>query len=505
VAKCTCGLDYVGPGDAGACAWGGGLLDPGFQNTPPNAWTTASGAVLEPATAGDLDPGDVHFDQGTICTTEGTVTQTFNMPAFSSAEPLALRVVGKLTCSSGDQGCLSEGNSGPNGEVHGFGVALNQGYELLPMVDAYSSQLLCLGERAYGGPLDVVLSAEGNNCSDGSLQYDGILDHADVEPSSVCPLPEVITDADFEATPVTGWSLSAGGGTAEVIAGAGTLGTRGGHIAASTLGDSPTFTQMLSVPASSSIPHPALSIDYNAQSGDAMQLSMNGQEFGELVGTGASSTVHVCLPSWATGLALPVTLGIDARGDGSMGANTPIFNADFTFDNLAWLTSSTCPVDADIIDPSFELTGSWRPWILRTFVGFGGTTIATIAADAAAHQGAQSLHLSTTTICATSSAFTYFTIPAGTATAGPALTFWYKWSPSGTSTFFSNLVSGQLASTTTWTQKTVCLDPKHVGRADQISFQVEGNNSGGCNVQLPAAASAFVDDLALTTSASCPH
>ncbi len=492
-ATCACVTGYSLSGTA--CTWTGGPLDPGFQNTPPNAWTMTAGLEFHPTAAGSIEPGIVHFDNTMICTTKARVTQTVPMPLYSTAEPLALRVVNKVVCTDlGSQTCTESGGS----DVHGIGVSLNKGFVEVASADAFSGQVLCLGERAYGGPLELVLTAEGDSCG-GDVTYDAVIDHADIEPTPSCPVAGVIPNATFATS--DGWVVSAGGGIAEIVNGAGTAGARGAHVQAMHLGDVPSVSQNLSIPADATTSHLALTMNFTGNQG-GLQVSMGGQDIGELIGASGAQVGKVCVPDWAKGMVLPVRIGADFSNDGAGGASTFDYR-DFTFDAVKWTSDPTCPAPASTVDPGFERTDPASAWVLHASKGFNSTPISEIKNDAAAHTGSRSLHLAVAGGCTKATAVNYYTVPAATSTEGPAISFWYKAQASAGGELRATPSSVALPAAAMWTKKLTCLDPKTSGRAAKMQL-IFSATIPTCTTTF-AQLDAYVDDVTAGTDPSCPH
>jgi hypothetical protein len=491
-ATCACVTGYAMSGSA--CAWRGGPLDPGFQNTPAGAWAMTAGLDFQPTAAGSVEPGFVHFNNAMICTTKARVSQTVAMPLYSTAEPLALRVVNKVVCNDTGQDCSESGGS----DVHGMGVSLNKGFVELSSTDAFSGQVLCLGERAFGGPVEFVFSAEGDSCGVGTVAYDAVLDHVDVEPTPTCPLPGQIPNATFATNDK--WVVAAGGGVAEIINGAGAAGGRGAHVQGMKMGDVPSLSQNLSVPGDATIPNLALTLNFTGNQ-EGLQVSLNGQDIGELAGSGGPQVGKVCVPDWAKGMALTFKLGFDLTGDGFAGSNTFDYR-DFTFDGLKWASDPTCPARATIVDPGFERTDPARAWVLHNALGYAAASaISEITADARAHTGSRSLHLAVAGYCRDGSALQYYTVPASTSTEGPALSFWYK-APGGAAALSVTGVVGALPASAMWTKRVICLDPKNSDRPAPLRFSFSA--SGPCATTF-APLDAYVDDVGVGTDASCPR
>lgn len=500
---CACVTGYVAGGDAGAadgggCVWAGLPLDPGLQDQPPSAWAITNGTFSPTATAtGQLDPGNVTFSQAQVCPATGaglgSVQQKFKMPSYADAEPFGLRVSGAAACSG--ESCGSQG----------VGFDFNGGFVAVSLAAAPNPAVLCLGERAYGGDVTLTLTPWADDCADSPTytSYTALLDHVDIEPMNGCPVPGVITNADFEA--MTGWAVSSPttgtcSSSAEVANGDGTAGTRGGKVVSTCNGSAASVSEAMSIPYTET-PNLALQMDFDDTSTDpavGLDLGFAGHSLGNMAGAG-QRTGKVCVPAWAKGLADTLGINLPFYVSGLHGSGSAEYR-NFTFDNLAWVSDPSCPAAALVVDPGFERGDPGRAWQLEVSREFNSTPKAEIIADPNAHGGSNDLHLGIDLGGETAFALTTVTIPPADATGGPVLTVWYKLTASSQATFSSPF--GNLAAAAAWTQATTCLDPHAAGHAFDVVFQVVG--AGTTNAALTPAVDAYVDDLAVGTSASCP-
>ena len=83
---CACAPAYEDNGSG--CEFAGAPLAPGFDDPAP--WTTSGGAVLDATAIGSDDAGEVRWSGDAICDSSG-VSQTFSMPTYGRAEPLAFQ------------------------------------------------------------------------------------------------------------------------------------------------------------------------------------------------------------------------------------------------------------------------------------------------------------------------------------------------------------------------------------------------------------------------------
>ncbi len=500
---CACVTGYVdgdgGMADGGdaACGWSGLPLDPGFEGQPAGAWTVTNGTFSPTAsTAGQIDPGNVTFIQSQICPAAssglGSVQQKFRMPSYADSQPFGLRLSGAATCDGQD--CGSQG----------IGFDINGGFLSEALGGSPSPLVLCLGERAYGGEVTLTLTPSADACFSGAdANYTALIDHVDIEPVTGCPVPGVITNADFESA--AGWAVSSPttgtcSSSAAVANGDGTAGTRGGMVESTCEGSVASVSEGLSIPYTET-PNLALQVDFNDTGSDVaagLDLGFGGHSLGNLSGAG-QRTGKVCIPAWAEGLADTLSFNLPQSSLGYHGGNSSEYR-NFTFDNLVWVSDPSCPATPLVIDPGFERGDSGRAWQFAVSHDFNSTPKAEIIADPAAHGGANSMHLYVDLGSETAYASTTVTVPSADATGGPVLTVWYKLTT--TTQVSLSTPFGTLASASTWTQATVCLDPYAAGHAFDVQLRLEA--FGSVNSALTPAVDAYVDDLAVGTSASCP-
>ncbi|MGH7327140.1 MAG: hypothetical protein ACREJX_02195, partial [Polyangiaceae bacterium] len=343
--------------------------------------------------------------------------------------------------------------------------------------------------------------------------YDGLLDHADIEPTPACPAPGTVTNSDFESS--NGWALNGNGGIAELKTGCGVASSSCGHLHSDNWGQVPQISELMSVPGDVTQPNTALEVSYTGSTpaGSALQVSIDGQDIGELVSTAGLATAKLCVPDWAKGMMRTVSFQVDDRNDstGGAGFSEP---RDFGIDNFKWATDATCPASTPIGDSGFERNDPSRAWVLQAYQGAAPAAVAQIATDANAHAGTKSLHLGISTCNESASASTTFTVPASTATAGPALTLFFKapssakgeltyqFSDNATDATFNQantVITG--GSSSTWTQKTICIDPGLAGRGQFVVFRAL--QGVGCSGTFTS--DMYIDDMVPTTDASCPR
>lgn len=472
-AVCACVTGYVLEG--AECVWRGGPLDPSFQNQP-TAWKTSGGAVLQPSGKGKVDPGLVDMAADVACQPGAGASQAFPMPAFAVAEPLALEVT--ATASSDfyeDPPSLAVDLGGGHLGFLAFGESSTQ-------------RTLCLGERAFGGDVELRLRAAAlSACTPESRLT---LDRAAIVAAPACPAPGTIPNSDFEGN--GGWTVS--GTSAEVATGMGSKGGRAGHLVTTNKCQQPSLNGVMSAPLRA-LARPALTFSYKGSTGAEMLVS-GGSPLGSVAGSNTFQAARVCLPEWAKGVVLPLRFSLPDKGGLCADPNP----RDFVFDDLAFASEPSCPDQAWILDGGFEESPHVLGWQLAQSTEF--TTSARVLKSAtAARSGASGLLLSVGQVCATASARQTITVPPPAGGAGPAIKLWYKLT-SATTARFSTSPGGTLAPSADWTQKIICLPPGSDGRPLAFSIAASGG-PGTCANTFPSER-IYVDDVEVTTDPSCP-
>ena len=184
---------------------------------------------------------------------------------------------------------------------------------------------------------------------------------------------------------------------------------------------------------------------------------------------------------------------------------------DFVLDNLAFVSDPACETDANVFDSGFEQAArppGATPWTLETYDDEPNATVA-LGNDAnAAHTGNVAALFSVSTPCPHVSVSSNVTIPTRVGAAGAALKFWYRTGAvahAGLDVSLSALLAPvSLPATATWTQVTACLDGRLAGRPDLLRFLAVSTDGGGlCANTFPNETFA-IDDVELTSDASCP-
>ncbi|XXY52952.1 hypothetical protein WME91_17650 [Sorangium sp. So ce269] len=486
---CTDGYEVVD----GECVWKGGPLDPSFQSA--DAWSTRGAALVSPEAEGNGNPGAGVIGTEAVCEMAGFYQQ-LTMPELACAEPLLLAFAAHIGCDSMD--CI-----GPPG----IGVRINGGFsniDLMPS-SSFTPQRVCLGARAYGGPIELLLGPSRRSplCDEATGQgYTLAFDDVAMQPDAMheCPAPGQVLNGDFEAG-ASGWTATPESGVSEVKSGLGARSGQGGHIATTFFCQYPSLEGTVSAPLpSAALPRPALRVWSQGSPGAIVNVMLSTHQLTTLKGTGEAQVSHLCLPRWALGMAHRLVFAYRNR---SSQPCTDENKRDFAVDDLAFVSEERCPEDAPLFDPGFENASSDASlaptWVLNEDDATGGT--AALAVDpAVARSGEVSLSLSVRKPCREPTASTVFTVPEPDGAAGPALKFWYRTSALTAATA-SSTPGAALPPSEGWTQRTICLDPRTAGRPQHLSFKIGA--SGVCDDPLDNE-TLHVDDVEVTTDPSCP-
>lgn len=470
-AECVCATGYVREGEQ--CVWRGGPLDPGFQNQPANAWQATGNASFDYAAAATVDPGVAQLKGVTACTLADSIRQTFQMPTVAEGEPFAIEV----------NGSNPDGDLTPQLRIGGLWLGSLYFSSAKP-------PRICLGERAYGKDVELAFAGDfDSGCSDTTIAK---IDHVSILSAPDCPPPAQIANGDFEGT--GNWTASL---NADVANGVGSGGSRGGHLATTVKCQSPSLTGKISAPWKS-MDRAAISFTYKGTTGQKMILGGIAGDLGEARGTNTFQSASFCVPEYMKGIASSLRFYLPFRSAGSCGDADV---RDFVFDDIKFASDPKCPQVANILNGDFETTGFTQPWVLQATESYGQPP-AIVSNPTIAHTGNGAMQLQATSYCGTSYATQTITIPPPAGNAGPALKFWYKLPTQAQGTFY--VAGTTLTATATYVQKTQCLDPNYVGRSQPISIQANSPYNASMCGQYFGSEVLYVDDVEVTTDATCP-
>ncbi len=471
---CICADQYTDSGTG--CSWAGAPSDPSFQDV--SAWQSTGAAVVVPLATGSVAPGAAAFDSTAVCEL-ATVSQTVTMPSYELAEALAVAVTHR-----------ANGMNMANTMIAAGGY-----WRPLQTFGSYQTMNVCLGDAAYGGDIDFRVGPNLNIigvglCSGSTLD----VDHLQIDPDASCPRPGDIRNRDFEDT--QGWVATTGAG---IVAAIGADNSSAGRLSTQNLCAGSSLTGLASPP--SKLASPALELYWHATSGDEVQLLLSQQEVTRFTGSGPSgaTTSRICLPHGMMGWAHDLTFSLPY----SSGSCASPDVREAVLDDLLLVDEPACGTTPNIVDGGFEaahVDNLITPWV---FTQVSGRSQAQVIGSAdIANTGNASLQLLVKQECSNASASTWVTVPAASGNNGPAVQFAYLTGNNPETTLSTNLSSNALAEANTYATITQCLEPLKAGRMQQLRFTL--SPGGGACATTFADEIARVDDIVVTTSASCP-
>ncbi len=474
---CACAPAYEDNGSG--CEFAGAPLAPGFDNPAP--WTTSGGAVLDATAMGSDDLGEVRWPGDAICDSSG-VSQTFTMPPYSRAEPLAFQITYRADGESTD--------ARPQ-------VGINETWSRLPRRFSFFTQTICLGQAGFGGDVEFRIDGHSVFCPSSDASDELVVDRfelvraEDVELD--CPEPGFVLDGDFEGDG-TAWSPI---GDALVQDGVGQNGTRAARLQTATLCSTASMTGVTSLPVSATLANQALRFYWNGTPGRALQVLAANVFVSELTASGEATVSTVCLPPHSRGLArevtftLPITSGTCADPD----------VRDFVVDAVEVVSEAECGDDPFLLDGDFELAGTEVVPSGWHFSG-GGARGTVGVATGNAQSGDASLRFTGREQCLFVSARATMVVPKPDASGGPALKYFYQADNNPETTLESQPGDGPLPKGTAgFVEETVCLNPALATQPQEVSFRMR--RSGPCGTTFPEE-EAFIDNVRVTTDPACP-
>lgn len=459
------------------CVWSGVIKDPSFQNQPLGAWSLAGGVKINDMLTGNKDPGVAELQTATCAS--ASVAQSFVMPSYETAEPLALTLYAKAQCTISIFTQINIPCTRP------ISLALSgRGIEPFGLIfgETPPPARVCLGDGAYGGT--IALSMFPTVCT--TTAKSTTLDFIDIAPASDCPAPGQVLNSDFEAN--GGWTASGTG--AEVAAGVGDKSSRGGRLHNVKRCDAARLTGGFSVRAKDQ--KPALTFTVKGTLNRRMRVFAGLYQIGTIQGSAVYDKVSLCLPDWLKGTApsLAFALEDDLPADGACGDPD---DYEFVLDDVKVETDATCDDPAPVVDGGFERADALRYYIRNE----NGGAVGVSKSATNAHTGAGYANVIQLACSKSTSMRTYVTVPApAPGSGGPAVEAFYKASTATAMTYTGP--GGALTPTTTWTRTMKCLEPRRAGFTSIVDFTV----SAGSNCGLGTLS---VDDIRVTHDPACPE
>jgi hypothetical protein len=478
---CACVAGYTGS----PCAWGGAPADPGFQDG--TAWSVTGGAAISPLSSGSVDPGEMILNPTAQCNM-GQASQIFEMPPYDKAEPFVAEVTYQIL-------------GGDPYENTSASVGFNRAWRDLPRATTgWRTERICLGEAAYGGPVDFRASTNVPSYLCGGTPTTTIaVDHLAVKVAdeNECPVPGTALNGDAEGD--YGWVFtSSQSSTAGFVDGAGSNGSRAARFNLRERCSGVSMTAMISVPTPESTPSPALEFWWTGRNGVNFSMSASGESAVTLAGTGTAQTARYCLPPRTHGsvTTLRFTVG------GGSGLCSDILDYDLSVDDVRIVSDPSCGDATDLLDPGFESAPA--PLLHASVSSPAWQQVNNLSNATLARSGSGVLEFVQQTFCNNSSYTNWLYVPRPVADAGPAVKFWSNVPANAATTarYSGPAGSANLPTGGGWQLNTVCLPSNWIGRWLPFAVGVSGG-SGQCNTNSGNIDRFYFDDFEVTTDSSC--
>jgi len=485
--KCVCAPGYEGD----PCEWGTVPKNPEFMDD--GAWIpSASGVTVLP------EEGLVWFDEIGVCN-GGLLSQIVEMPAREIADPFVVEMVHR-----------SE-------SVFAVDVYANRALRMLPSrSSSFTPQRFCLGEAAYGGPIEFRIGAgERDSLCDteprGLLEVDSFR-ILEAEPGE-CPEPGFALNG--EANPEDGgWLFDLadidprnGVATAALEPGVGRGETAGARLYQDGGGNLASMGTKVSVPLPrAGLGSPALRFWWKGDGLNAFaglgspEGNTPENPLDQLVGDGEARTNVYCLPPWTHGSVVQVWfVGLGGTSAG-----------DLVIDDVEVVYDELCGESADVLDPTFDSAPYRWPGALSGAAGVEQPVLIVVDPQSESPSGGGGLLLQYANNNAVILFHTWVWVPPSDGQLGPTLAFHAKL-PADPGIQIAGVVSrnsvlrpeDNLESGAGWQRNDYCLPASWSGR--WMRFRVEVRNRGprppAQSFDPPKAV--WLDDFELTTSAGC--
>jgi len=497
---CECVAGYT-KNLAGACEFSGIVVDPGFQSL--SAWNPNAAAIdVNLNEAGMIEPGAARFTGMAGMCTLPRVTQQLSMPKYSRAEPM----VARLTYRTRDPGFFGA-------PTPAFGIG-GSWQDNLTESSAYTTARFCLGAGHFAAEASTGLGADKllelmpgrlpafTPCADPNVGID--IDRFDIVVANPneCPAPGTAINGDVES--MGGWVLAGSSANGNPFSttfepNIGEANSRAVRLFTRNRCSNVSAANGVSVPSADAVASPALSYFNKTTAtltGVDTDFSLGQVALPSITASGSAITRKVCMPAFMRGGVFSFRAAMNLSG-----TCADQVNAESIIDSLKVINEPSCGTDPAITDPGFESSLE----LIGAQSTPGKSLARTLTDPAQAHTGNGVLQMSVMQLCSGASWSANVVVPVATGGAGPALFFFYKATPANRYTFsVSSAGSPTFAPTldNTYHEGKLCLDPKLAGRNQVVNFGMNGG-SGTCATTHPPE-TGFVDDLRVTTDASCP-
>ena len=491
--ECACAPGYEGD----PCEWGTVPKDPEFASR--DAWSDASsGVTILPQESG-LGPGLVSFDKSALCN-GGVVSQVVEMPARKVADPFVVEMTLRSTLR--------------------FAIGVYAGRALRMLPDApgrlWVTERFCLGEAAYGGPVEFrVGAAERDNACEldpiGFIEIDRF-QILSADPGE-CPEPGSALNGD--ANPEEGgWIFDLRGvdpdeGGASLEPEMGNAGTGGARLHVEGGSSVSAMGTPISVPlAGSNHPSPALSFWWRGSEGFGFfphfgapfgNVAVNPLNF--LTGDGNEHHHTYCLPPWTHGSV--VELWFMPQSAAILG--------ELVVDDVQVISDSRCGDSADVLDPAFDSAPNRWPGVAYGGAGVEEPVRVLDDAESGSPSGGGAVALSYASSRAILTFHNWVWVPQSSGTAGPQLVF-YSNLPREPVVQVAGILSrnsiarpeDNLAGGVGWERNEYCLPSGWSDRWLRFRVEVQNRDSEPPPTQVfDPPKQVLLDDFQLTTSAAC--
>lgn len=493
---CGCAFGYTAD-PSGACLWSGVVADPGFQSS--TGWMSSAAGVVNVNlnAAGMIDPGAAQFQEASLCSF-ARVTQSLEMPRRSRAEPLVVQI------SYRTRDPMFMSFSGP-----AFGVGASWQESLPLAIQQFQTSRICLGAEQYAPedstgrgaarPLEIMPAGAtgGFQCTTPEVGID--VDRFEIVPANPGECPDPGTALNGNAEEAGGWTLSVPGNqtTATIEPGVGEGATRGVRMFARNRCSYVSATTKVSIPSGT-----AAAVSFFNKTSAAVAtnvetyVGLEGAALPDISATGAPLTHKFCVPAPKRGGVFNFNAGMSLDG-----TCADVINAESIVDNVRVIEEPGCGTDPAISDPGFEAGLT----LLGASAEAGKSFVRALRDPAIAHSGSGALQLSVMQLCSGATWRANVIVPPPAPGQGPAVRFFYRARPLANARFsvFGSGTGPNFTPTLDdlWNEGIVCLRPGFAGRSQDVSFSL--STSGTCATTFPPEV-AFIDDLEVTTSASCP-
>lgn len=492
--ECACAPGYEGD----PCEWGTVPRDPEFASR--DAWSDASsGVTILPSESG-LGPGLVSFDKSAVCN-GGVVSQVVEMPGKEVADPFVVEMTLRSSLV--------------------FGIDVYAGRALRTLRDAVGTlfvpERFCLGEAAYGGPVEFRIgAAERDNACESDPAGFVEVDRFQILVAEPGECPEPGSALNGEADPEEGgWFLDDTGvdpndgvATAALEPGVGNAGTGGARIFQDGGGNLVTMGTRISVPlASSERPSPALQFWWKAN--DLLFLPELGavrdntalNPLDVLQGDGDAHVNTYCLPPWTHGSVVELWfVPVSGRVAGEL-----------VVDDVKVISDSRCGDSADVLDPQFDSAPNRWPGAFHGLTGVEEPVRILDDAESGSPSGGGAVALSYASSRAVVTFHNWVWVPKSSGAAGPQLVF-YSNLPREPMLQVAGVLSrnsidrpeDNLSGGVGWERNEYCLPSGWSDRWLRFRVEVRNRDSEPPPTQVfDPPKQVLLDDFQLTTSAAC--